>query len=894
MSDKSMLTTLSQIEDKILEVAGPLAAAQMRMAEVEAIVSSLASEVDPGQPGGKYFRIPPHVWWSIAALFDDPTSKIMAALNAPLTLPHRVHLDGPNASLVNQWQKEFRKHYLEYLDSLAQQHAHLDEGLIDQIRTVVSTPWKEALLSGGVAPGPTVTDEELANWVSGNAGYPSSRFLRVADCSTLRALYSVKNTLSLDDSVSLLMGLWAGARKSPRVPKDWEQGITWSQGNRLVQSADDLVSARVWLLTPSSPLRNEELLESVGPLVQWAFRQAESWPNFRSPDPDIHAALRDRTSGTEAAVSEQVNSESIPGWVKQAVQSGELRLSETHVKISRKAPTVEDVWKELDQLEGLATFKTELRQIAAQVAHRQALIDKGAVPDTPELNLVLLGNPGTGKTTGARIYGRLLKVLGLLPAGHLVEAGRSDLVGSHVGETAKRVHAAFGAAKGGILFIDEAYSLARNDKDVYGIEAIDTITQLTEQMRGEVAVVVAGYSGPMAKFFDANLGLKGRFRDPILFADISPEALLRIVESRATAEGLTLGEGTSKAIEEKLASLPRGEGFANAREARKLLAVMRERLALRFATDPENISPEILLPEDVPSVGPGVVDEKRFEAAQKALLSLVGIDEVKTTIVSRANQARLAHLVKEQGLTPPDVTPGHMVFLGNPGTGKTTVAQYLGELYASIGLLASGHLVSRNREGLVGEYVGQTAPKVRAAIEEALDGVLFIDEAYALVNPDSPKDFGAEALATLVEGMERYRHRLLVVLAGYEDEMTSLLELNPGLKGRVSETIHFPDYTAEELKEITRVMAAGMRYPIADDAVDLLASRIFETRKQPGFANARDVRTLLEKAWANVANRIVGGGAGQAGNWVAQIESSDVPHLAVKSHVPTGFQVEPQ
>lgn len=893
MSDNSTLITLGLIEDTILEGAGPLGASQMRVAEVDAIVSSLASEVDPEHPGGKYFRIPPGVWWSIASLFDDPTSKVMAALHAPLALPHRVHVNGAKASMLHHHTKTFRKHYLEYLDSVAQQHPQLNEGLIEQLRAVVATPWKQALLSGGVAPGPAVTDEELSNWMSKQAGHPNSRFLTVADRSALRALYSVSSVLGVDDSVSLLLGLWAGARKSPRVLKDWERGIIWSQGNRLVQSADDLVNARVWLFTPSSPMRKEDFQENVDAFVQWAFRQAESWPNFRSPDPEIHAALRDRAPEKDAQDSAPLDPEAIPGWVKNAVQSGELRLGEPHVKISRRAPTVEDVWSELDQLEGLAQFKSELRQIAAQVAHRRALIDKGAVPDAPELSLVLLGNPGTGKTTGARIYGRLLKVLGLLPAGHLVETGRSDLVGSHVGETAKRVHAAFGAAKGGVLFIDEAYALARNDKDVYGIEAIDTITQLTEQMRGEVAVVVAGYSGPMAKFFDANLGLKGRFRDPILFPDIPPEALLRIVESRATSEGLTFGEGTRKAVEERLASIPRGEGFANAREARKLLAVMRERLALRFTANAENIAPEVLLPEDVPAVGLGTVDEKRFEAAQKALLGLVGIDTVKAAIVSRANQARLAHLVKEQGLTPPEANPGHMVFLGSPGTGKTTAAQYLGELYASIGLLASGHLVSRNREGLVGEYVGQTAPKVRAAIEEALDGVLFIDEAYALVNPGSPNDFGAEALATLIEGMERYRNRLLVVLAGYEQEMTSLLELNPGLKGRVSETIDFPDYTAEELRDISRVMAAGMRYPISDEAVDLLATRVFETRKQPGFANARDVRTLLEKAWANVANRIVGGG-GAIGNWVAQIESGDVPHLTVKSHVPVGFQVEPQ
>ena len=883
---------LLSLEARIIELAGPLGRFQASVqGAIEVLGSRVLADAEPTHPGGKFFRIPPRVWWSVAGLFDDSTSQLMSRLVAPLSMLHRLAPTGPVASKLLRLNEQLVAEYMDYVTHLSQQQPALSEALLAQIHAAADDAWVPVRRKSDAAEASIASDDAISGWLEKEAQGRVGKFLRLADKTTLSQVFALRAVVTIDDSVAILMGIWAGARKSPRVAHEWERGITWSEGDHEISSEEDLTNARVWLFTQSSPLRNEELAPQLEAFTQWAFRTSETWPNFRSPDPDIYAALRDRVALVELEEGSSKEPENVPAWVKRAVQAGQLKTHTPHLKVTRKASTVEDIWAELDQMEGLSKFKAELKQIAAQVSHRQALLEKGAVPGSPELNLVLLGNPGTGKTTGARLYGRLLKTLGLLAAGHLVEVGRADLVGSHVGETAKRVSVAFAQAKGGVLFIDEAYSLARDHKDVFGMEAIDAITQLTEQMRGDLAVVVAGYSGLMAKFFDANPGLKGRFRDSILFPDISPEGLVRIIESRVQAEGLVLGEGTSQALDEKFASMARGEGFANAREARKLLSVMRERLALRYNADIAGVAPEVLLPEDVPLVGPGQFDEQRFERAQEALIGLVGISDVKQTVVARANQARLAHMVNQKGLVAPEVNPGHMVFLGNPGTGKTTVARFLGELYASIGLLASGHLVSRNRESLVGQYIGQTAPKVRAAIEESLDGVLFIDEAYALVNPVSPMDFGAEALATLIEGMERYRSRLLVVLAGYSEEMLGLLEMNPGLKGRISETVEFPDYSLDELREITQIMAAGMRYPVTDEAVDLLASRIYETRKSQGFANARDVRTLLEKAWAQVANRIVGGTSAKDGSWEAQIEISDVPHPAVKALVPVGFQM---
>lgn len=898
MPDSSLLDRALDLEKKVVDplvrLTGAFAKGQMPFQVVGKMMKKSGSWLDVGpEPAGKYFRIPNLTWWTIASLFDDPSSKIGSALAGPILLTHRLsHVVATHESwggLLDDYQAA----YLDYVrEALPPMGPHGIQWLA-HIQTLAEVSWRKT--AEEVERTWSGLDEEglrSREWARHDAPLAHYPFLWLADAPTLYALSEVSREIDSDTLTAVLLGVWAGARRSPRLPADWDRAEKWINGDRKIRTQQDLAGARIWLLTSQSPLFDPVLGPKLEPLVRWAIARTRDWPGYSSPDPEIHAALAGQRSGADSEPDLVEDGNLVPAWVRDAVQQGQFRPSAPVAQVKRRAPTLDDIWTELDGLEGLTAFKSELRQIGAQATHRRALVDQGASPAPPDLNLVLLGNPGTGKTTGARLYGRLLKSLGMLPAGHVVEIGRADLVGAHLGETAQRVKAAFEAAKGGILFIDEAYALARDFKDAYGLEAIDTITHLTEQMRGQLAVIVAGYSGPMWKFLEANQGLRSRFRDPIGFPDISPEGLLTVIEKRAQAEGLRLGEGTREALRDRLAAIPRGEGFGNAREARKLLSVVRERLAVRYTADPEKTEPDLVVAEDVPSSEPGQVDEDRFRSALQALDQLVGIDSVKSAVASRANQARLAHMVKDQGFTPPLVHPGHMVFIGNPGTGKTTVAKYLGELFASIGLLTSGHVVTRNRESLVGQYVGQTAPKVRAAIGEALDGVLFIDEAYALVSRGSPNDFGAEALATLIEAMETHRDRLTVVLAGYKEEMSHLLTANPGLKGRISETIEFEDYSLEELRLIAHSVASSMRYFLTDEAAVLVAERVYETRKQPGYANGRDVRNLVEKAWANVANRIVAAGATMGPDWVAQIEAGDVPLVKAKSRVLMGFQVE--
>lgn len=241
---------------------------------------------------------------------------------------------------------------------------------------------------------------------------------------------------------------------------------------------------------------------------------------------------------------------------------------------------------------------------------------------------------------------------------------------------------------------------------------------------------------------------------------------------------------------------------------------------------------------------------------QEALEKLIGLQGVKEEVKKLSNFIKVQQLRKEQGLKCSNISY-HCVFTGNPGTGKTTVARIIASIYKELGILKKGHLVETDRSGLVAEYVGQTAVKTNKIIDSALDGVLFIDEAYSLVQGGG-NDFGIEAISTLLKRMEDERERLVVVLAGYGDEMQTFIDANPGLQSRFNRYIHFDDYSASELIEIFLLNIKNNDYVITDDARAILRQRIQKAveEKDRNFGNARFVRNLFEKTLENQASRI--------------------------------------
>ena len=516
--------------------------------------------------------------------------------------------------------------------------------------------------------------------------------------------------------------------------------------------------------------------------------------------------------------------------------------------------SVEEVLAELDSLVGLEEVKSEVRKIVNLAKVNEARRAQGLKVPPMTYHMVFTGNPGTGKTTVARIVARAFRALGIAKTGQLVETDRSGLVGRYEGETAVKTNAKIDEAIGGILFVDEAYQLVSGENDDYGKEAIATLLKRMEDDRDRLIVIAAGYTDEMRDFLDANSGLRSRFPRMIEFADYTAPELAAIFRSMAKKNEFALAPDLDAGLDAAIAKLTakRDRTFGNARFVRQLFEDATARQATRLA-ESGDLDAEALKTLALADLSAGERKEDirapKIEDVLAELDSLVGLQPVKDEVRRLVATVRANKLRAEKGLENNVTMSYNFVFTGNPGTGKTTVARILGKAFRALGVLERANFVETDRSGLVAKYEGQTAAKTNKLIDSAAGGILFIDEAYQL-NQGENDQYGAEAVATLLKRMEDARGSMVVIIAGYKEEMKRFMAINSGLESRFNRTVEFPDYSAKELAEVYRSMARKAKYRLSDDTERWLLPYIsmLTEKRDKNFGNARWARNLFEKS----------------------------------------------
>ena len=580
--------------------------------------------------------------------------------------------------------------------------------------------------------------------------------------------------------------------------------------------------------------------------------------------------------------------------------------------------SADEVLDELDQMIGLSSVKEEVNKLLAGIEVERKRREQGLPVAKVNRHMVFTGPPGVGKTEIARALGEIYRSLKVLRKGHVVEVQRADLVAGYIGQTAMKTLDKCKEALDGILFVDEAYSLAGEGRD-FGREAIATLLKFMEDNRDRIMVIAAGYPNEMRRFIATNPGLASRFNRTIEFPAYEPKELAAILRLMARRQRAELPDALEQSLVPWIETQWKSEGWGNAREMRNLLDKAGEAQSLRVAVDPtadiskiemidfESVGVSLVrshvpppAPPHVPIIptpAPIVVQhalapssspdhlaprparrlkveatipsERTLDQALDRLEEMVGLASVKDEVNKLMSALEVERLRREQGLVIAPISR-HMVFTGPPGVGKTEVARALGEIYRSLNVLRKGHLVETDRSGLVAGYIGQTAPKTLDKCREALDGILFIDEAYSLARPGN--DFGQEAIDTLLKFMEDNRDRIVVIVAGYPNEMQRFINSNPGLSSRFTKTIEFPPYAANELAAILRVMAKRQNFVLPDNLESSLGPWVTVGMRNKSWGQAREMRTLLERAREAQATRIAHDPSGD----VRQLAMADI------------------
>lgn len=518
----------------------------------------------------------------------------------------------------------------------------------------------------------------------------------------------------------------------------------------------------------------------------------------------------------------------------------------------------EKSWEEiLDGMVGMDKIKVKIQTLlnyfSGQLQPRQS--KKAKDPEPIYLNMALLGNPGTGKTTVGELMGAILSDIGALKKGHLVKVTPSEIVRNTTDATSLRTEELVHQALDGVLFIDEAYQLTSSSNFGTGQAVIDALVPLLDKYRDRFALVVAGYKDQMQSFLEnqAQPGISRRIPavNRIVFEDLNPEQLFTVFSMTLKSSGFE----TTPAFDEQMKHIIKDiykrrdeNNFGNAGAMKNLANEIQmeyaNKLTIKGEQDnrqldikhiPENYHKH--LPADPP-------DEKIL---MNDLNNLIGLNAVKENVTNLLNRLITNQKRKELGL-PAENQSLNLVFTGNSGTGKTTVARIYAKMLQKLGIILYEKTHVVRPADLIAGFVGQTAPKALKQFEQALDGVLFIDEAHNLAVTQDARSYNQDVITSLMQFMDKYKDRVVVIVAGYPTGIDAFLKSDPGLGPRFSNRIHFEDYSAQNLLEIFKNICKDFQVflpPVMEQSIQ----GYFETVKiQSGthFENARAAQKLFD------------------------------------------------